>query len=54
MNEDYRGTGGVFATADEAIAAYRRIVDECLEPMLEPGMTATALYEQYEQFGEDR
>ena len=39
--------------ADEAIAACKRIVDECLEAMLLPGMTATALYEQYEGFGDD-
>jgi hypothetical protein len=53
MNEDYRGDGGEFATADEAIAACKRIVDECLEPMLGPGTTAMALYEQYEGFGDD-
>jgi hypothetical protein len=53
MNEDHRETGGVFETADEAVAACKRIVDECLKPMMQPGMTATALYEQYEGFGDD-
>jgi hypothetical protein len=53
MNEEYRSTGGVFATADEAVAACKLIVDECLSPMLQPGMTAAALYEQYEGFGDD-
>jgi hypothetical protein len=52
-NEDYRENGGVFATADEAVAACKLIVDECLKPMLGPGMTAKALYEQYEHFGDD-
>ena len=46
MNEDYRIASGVFDTADEAVAASKLIVDECLEPMLQPGMTATALYVQ--------
>jgi hypothetical protein len=45
--------GYVFATADEAIAACKLIVDECLKPMLTPGMTAAALYEQYTGFGDD-
>lgn len=53
MNEEHRVTSGVFGAADEAIAACKRIVDECLEAMLLPGMTATALYEQYEGFGDD-
>jgi hypothetical protein len=53
MNEDYRVTSGVFDTVDEAVAACKLIVDECLEPMLQPGMTARALYEQYEGFGDD-
>ena len=53
MNEEYRGTGGEFATAAEAIAECKEIVDECLKPMLQPGMTPAALYEQYEGFGDD-
>lgn len=53
MNEDYRVTSGVFSTPDEAITACKLIVDECLKPMLQPGMTATALYEQYKGFGDD-
>jgi hypothetical protein len=46
MDESERVTYGVFATANEAIAECKAIVDECLEPMLQSGMTATALYEQ--------
>jgi hypothetical protein len=53
MDESERIQHGVFATADEAIAACKRIVDECLKPMLQPGMTAMALYEQYKGFGDD-
>jgi len=50
MNEDYRDNGGVFDTAEEAITACKRIVDKCLQ---QPGMTATALYDQYKGFGDD-
>lgn len=53
MGESERITHGLFVTAAEAIAACEKIVDDCLEPMLGPGMTATALYEQYESFGDD-
>jgi hypothetical protein len=53
MDENERIEHGVFATADEAVAACKQIVDECLEPMVQPGMTATALYEQYVNFGDD-
>jgi site-specific recombinase XerC len=53
MDESERVLHGVFATADEAIVACKLIVDECLKPMLQPGMTATALYEQYNGFGDD-
>jgi hypothetical protein len=53
MNEEYRDTAGVFETAAEAIAECKEIVDDCLKPMLQPGMTAAALYEQYEGFGDD-
>ena len=53
MDESGRITHGVFATADEAVAACKKIVDDCLVPMLGPGMTARALYEQYMGFGDD-
>jgi hypothetical protein len=53
MDESERIQHGVFATAEEAITACKHIVDECLKPMLQPGMTATALYEQYKGFGDD-
>jgi hypothetical protein len=44
---------GVFASAREAVAACKQIVDECLKPMMQPGMTANAMYEQYVGFGDD-
>jgi hypothetical protein len=52
MDESERIQHGVFDTADEAIAACKLIVDECLEP-IQPGITAAALYEQYKGFGDD-
>lgn len=53
MDESERIQHGVFATAEEAIAACKLIVDERLEPMLQPGIAATALYDQYKVFGDD-
>jgi hypothetical protein len=53
MDESERVEHGVFATADEAVAACKQIVDECLGPMLQPGMTAAELYAQYVGFGDD-
>ena len=53
QDEDHRYEHGAFGTADEAVAACKRIVDECLTYMLKPGMTADALYELWVMFGED-
>ena len=53
MDESERTTGNKFETADEALAEARRIVDDCLFRMLEPGTTASELYESYISFGED-
>jgi guanosine-3',5'-bis(diphosphate) 3'-pyrophosphohydrolase len=53
MDEDERYELGVFATADEAIAACKRIVDEHLACAFEPGMTAQELYDACTSFGED-
>ena len=47
------GTNGEFDNPDEAIAVCKQIVDECLEHMLKPGMTAEALFDLYATFGED-
>jgi hypothetical protein len=46
MNEDYRGIGGPYETAVEEIAACKAIVDDGLKPMMQPSMTANAIYEQ--------
>jgi hypothetical protein len=43
----------VDTTAEEAVAACRKIVDDWLESSYEPGMTAEKLYELYVSFGED-
>jgi hypothetical protein len=53
MDEDERYQHGVFLTAEEAIAACKRIVDANLKHLIEPGMTADNLYEQYTFGGSD-
>jgi hypothetical protein len=53
MDESERYEHGVFATAEEAIAACKRIVDEHLKGAFKPGMTEKELYEIYTSFGED-
>ena len=53
MDEDERYQHGVFLTAEEAISACKHIVDEYLENQVQPGMTASELYESYTMFGED-
>jgi hypothetical protein len=53
MDEDERYQHGVFSTAEEAIAACKRIVDDDLEQAIKPGMTAAELYESYTHFGSD-
>jgi hypothetical protein len=52
-DEAERVTHGQFETAAEAVAACRFIVDEFLVGALEPGMSATALYDLYTSFGDD-
>jgi hypothetical protein len=53
QDESERVTHGVFATADEALAACRSIVDEFLVDAFKPGMSATDLYDCYTSFGDD-
>jgi hypothetical protein len=53
MEEDARVTFGVFATVDEAVSACRAIVDRFLAHAYRPGMTAEALYDHYQSFGDD-
>jgi hypothetical protein len=53
MDEAERTEAGTFATAEEAIAVCRGIVDDSLRQLLAPGMTASGLLAQYHLFGDD-
>jgi hypothetical protein len=53
MDEDERYELGTFATAEEAIAACRKLVDEWLSSNHKPGMTADELFAQFASFGEE-
>jgi hypothetical protein len=53
MDEDDRYQAGVFATAEEALAAARKRIDDWLLRNHKAGMTADTLYGQYSSFGED-
>lgn len=53
MDEDERSEVGRFETADEALAACRKIVDDFLAENFKPGLTAEALYDNYTSFGGD-
>lgn len=48
-----RWTPGTFATADEALAACRKMVDDDLVNLHKPGMHASVLLVQYQMFGDD-
>lgn len=53
MDETERYFEREYATAEEAVAAARRIVDDFLTENYRPGMTADELYSRYTAFGED-
>ena len=53
MDESERADHGIFANADEAIAACNNIVDDELHTMWKPGTTAKELYKLYVAFGPD-
>jgi hypothetical protein len=53
MDKDERYEHGTFATAEEALAISRGIVEESLRSLLVPGMTAAELLAQYRSFGDD-
>jgi hypothetical protein len=53
MDLDKRYERGVFLTAAEAISACKRIVDSNLTDFMQPGMTASELYNAYTGFGDD-
>jgi hypothetical protein len=52
-DEDERIDYGVFATADEAIAKSKWIIDDDLKWMWKPGMSAADLYQLYICWGPD-
>src|SRR5260370_24230843 len=51
MDKSERADHGVFANADEAVAACKKIVDDDLNAMWKPGTTARELYRLYVAFG---
>ena len=55
MDSSYRCRDGEFATAEEAFARCRQIVDEYLDDAekIEGRESATKLWESYKMFGED-
>jgi hypothetical protein len=53
MDESERYEHGVYATAEDAIAVCKSIVEASLHEQLAPGLTAAQLYKQYVNFGVD-
>jgi hypothetical protein len=53
MEEDERREHATFATAEDAIAACRRLVDQSLAEEYRPGMTAAQLFDRYTSFGDE-
>jgi hypothetical protein len=53
FDPDERWTLGIFATAEDALSACRRMVDEDLEQIHKPGMAVAELIERYRTFGDD-
>jgi hypothetical protein len=53
QDPESRWTLGTFDTADAALAACRRMVDEDLVNLRRPGMTADALLAGYRALGDD-
>jgi hypothetical protein len=54
LEEDKRREGPTYATAEEALEACRRVVDQSLLHQYEQGgITAETLYDRYTDFGDD-
>ena len=53
MDQSERYLHGEFDSYEAAIAACKKIVDECLESSYQPEMTSDQLYESYAGFGDD-
>jgi len=50
---DERHEHGIYATAEEAVAVCRQLVDRSLKHEYRPGISADALYDRYTSFGDD-
>src|SRR3954447_4519869 len=53
MDESERSDHGVFASAEDALAACKAMIDDELNTMHSPGMSAEELYRLYIGFGPD-
>ncbi len=53
MDEDSRWTLGRFESLEDAEAACRRLVDASLSEHFQAGMSATALFNSYMNYGDD-
>ena len=53
MDEDRRWKLGEFETHQEAVAAAKKVVDDCLLEHYTPGTTAEVLYQGYTGYGDD-
>jgi hypothetical protein len=53
MDEDERREYGNFPSAEDAVAACRKLVDESLMHEYREGATAEQLYDRYVSFGDD-
>jgi len=51
MDSSY--TAGIYSTLEAAVEACKRIVDQCLNNAYKPGMSAAALNQSYQMFGDD-
>lgn len=53
MDESERVAYGTFETAEDAVSACRRVIDEWLADAFKPGMTSEGLWQSYIAFGDD-
>lgn len=53
MDKEAEYVSGAFATADEALAKCRYLVEICLDECAEPGCTADQIFGCYRYFGDD-
>jgi hypothetical protein len=53
QDSDQRWDQGTYETAEDALAACREIVDQCLEKEYGSGISAEALWDRYISFGDD-